>query len=65
MLPKTAPEAKGVFYGLTLSHGKGHFVRAIMESIGFMLKDILEAVSDFGIPVSEIHAMGGGARSDL
>lgn len=65
VLPKTAPDAKGVFYGLTLSHGKGHFVRAILESIGFMLKDILGAVSDFGIPVSEIHAMGGGARSDL
>jgi xylulokinase len=57
--------AKGVFYGITLKHGKAHFSRAIMEAIGFMLKNILRSVKDYGIRPEEIHSMGGGARSDL
>jgi len=65
VLPKTSPKAKGVFYGLTLKHGKGHFVRAILEAIGFMLKDIVGVLENSGISVKEIHSMGGGARSDL
>jgi xylulokinase len=63
--PENDPDAKGVFYGITLKHGKGHFARAIQESIGYMLKKILAAVASSGVPVTEIRSMGGGARSDL
>jgi xylulokinase len=63
--PENDPDAKGVFYGITLKHGKGHFARAIQESIGYMLKKILASVAASGTPVEEIRSMGGGARSDL
>lgn len=63
--PENDPDARGVFYGITLKHGKGHFARAIQESIGFMLRKILAAVAATGVPVTEIRSMGGGARSDL
>jgi sugar (pentulose or hexulose) kinase len=63
--PENNMNAKGVMYGITLKHGKGHFVRAILESIGFMLKKILTEVETFGIGIEEVHSMGGGARSDL
>lgn len=63
--PENDPDARGVFYGITLKHGKGHFARAIQESIGYMLRKILASIAASGVPVDEIRSMGGGARSDL
>jgi len=63
--PENNSYAKGVFFGITLKHGKAHFVRAILESVGYMLKKILSYVEKYGIQIEEIRAMGGGARSDL
>ena len=63
--PENDPDARGVFYGITLKHGKGHFARAIQESIGYMLRKILASIAASGVPVEEIRSMGGGARSDL
>jgi sugar (pentulose or hexulose) kinase len=63
--PENDTYAKGVFYGITLKHDRAHFCRAIMESIGYLLRRILDPVRDFGIGVEEIHSMGGAARSDL
>ena len=63
--PENDTFAKGVVYGITLKHNRSHFCRAIMESIGYMLKNILLHVEKFGMKVEEIHSMGGAARSDL
>ncbi|HEY9593118.1 MAG TPA: FGGY family carbohydrate kinase [Spirochaetia bacterium] len=63
--PENNPDARAVFYGLTLKHGKGHCARAIMESIAFMLRKILADFAKSGVPMTEIRSMGGGARSDL
>jgi xylulokinase len=64
-----APEndmfAKGVWYGLTLKHGRAHFARAIQEAVGFMLRKILVLIQGAGIPIQEVRCMGGAARSDL
>jgi sugar (pentulose or hexulose) kinase len=62
--PENDSHAKGVFYGLTLKHTTAHMARAILESIGFMLKKILTYVEEAGIQVKEIRSMGGGARSE-
>jgi len=61
-MPKYNPAARGSFTGLTTEHGRGHFVRAVMESIACTLKSNLEYLS---LDVSEIRAMGGGATSPL
>jgi xylulokinase len=63
MAPEANPRAKGVFYGFTLRHGHGHFTRAIMESIGFIVRRNIEVIEGMGVPVGEIRALGGGARS--
>lgn len=65
MAPDMNSDAKGVFYGFTLTHKKAHFARAIMESLGFILMRNLEALDDMGIHVTEIRSLGGGARSDF
>lgn len=63
--PDTMPFAKGVLYGLTLRHGKAHVLRAVMESVGYLLRSILSLLSAYGIPVREVRSTGGGARSDV
>lgn len=61
-MPKYNPEARGSFTGLTTEHGRAHFVRAVMESVGCMLRSNLEYL---GLDVEEIRVMGGGANSPL
>lgn len=58
--------ARGVVFGLSLNHGKGHVVRAMMESVAFalyssyeLLKDKLEIIN-YPIVMNE-----GGAKSVL
>ena len=61
-MPKYNPAARGSFTGLTTEHHRGHFVRAVMESVTCMLKSNLDYL---GLDVDEIRAMGGGANSPL
>jgi len=63
--PEFNPDARAVFFGATLRHGRAHFTRGILEAVAFMLKRQLDLVAALGIPVSEIRSLGGGARSSL
>lgn len=63
--PDFDPGAKGAFVGLTLGHGRGHFIRAIMEGVAYTLKANLDVLEGMGIGVTEIRALGGGAKSPL
>ncbi len=63
--PEYEPEARGVFHGFTLRHGKGHFVRAVLEAVAFMLRRNLELLARAGATADEIRSHGGGARSPL
>jgi len=61
-MPKYNPNARGSFTGLTTEHGRGHFVRSVMESVACMLRSNLEYLN---LDATEIRAMGGGATSPL
>lgn len=63
--PEYEPNARGVFYGFTLAHGRPHFVRAILEGVAFMLRRNLELLAGAGASAAEVHSHGGGARSEL
>lgn len=63
--PEFNPNARGVFFGATLRHGRPHFIRAILESVAFMLKRNLDLLEELGIPVEAVTSLGGGARSRL
>ena len=57
--------ARACFYGMTIAHGKEHFVRAIMESVVMVLCRVIEATESLGIDVDRIISFGGGALSDV
>lgn len=63
--PNPNPSARGSFTGFSLSHTRGHFVRAVLEGVAFLLKQNLDVLQTAGISISEIRSTGGGARSRL
>jgi xylulokinase len=63
--PEYEPMARGVLFGLTLSHGRAHVVRAILEAVAFMLRRNVELLRGIGASAGEIRSHGGGARSPL
>lgn len=65
LAPDTNAKARGVWFGFTLQHTKAHFMRSIMESLGYILKRNLDALSNMGIKVKEIRSLGGGAKSPV
>jgi xylulokinase len=62
VMPENNAKVKGAFFGITLKHDKGHFIRAIMESVAYTIKEYVDYI---GVSVEEIRSMGGGAKSDL
>ena len=62
--PVIEPEAKGAFLGLTLSTTKYMLARAILEAVGFMIKENIEFMKKNGLTVDEIYSLGGGSESE-
>jgi len=56
-------DVRGVFFGLSLAHGKPHMVRAVLEGVGYAVRSVAEAVADAAGSPREIRASGGFARS--
>ncbi|HEY2882131.1 MAG TPA: xylulokinase [Pirellulales bacterium] len=63
--PHADPDVRGSFVGLTLAHGRGHMVRAVMEGVTYSLRDSLTIIRQLGVPVQQIRASGGGSRSQF
>jgi xylulokinase len=63
--PHPDPDARGVFFGLTLRHGKEHMVRSVLEGVAYGLRDSLELARDMGLHIEQVRASGGGTRSPL
>ena len=61
--PLWNPEARGVFAGLTLSHGVAEMGRAVAESTGYAMRHILEIMDENGMPVREMRVAGNLARN--
>ncbi|MDO4919363.1 FGGY-family carbohydrate kinase [Kocuria sp.] len=59
------PRARGALVGLTLSHGRGHMIRAQYEGIGFAVRQVLALLESQTEPVTRIVAVGGGAQSPV
>ena len=63
--PHPDPNARGVFFGMSIRHTQGDLVRAVMEGVAYSLRDTIEIMRDKGISIKEIRAAGGGAVSPL
>lgn len=64
-IPTYHPDVRGCFYGLSLHTQKGHFTRAILEGVAYMLRADLDVLEDAGISIDRVYSLGGGSKSPL
>jgi len=57
------PNARGAFIGLTMNHGRREMTRAVVESVGFAIRDIIEVMEENSLTVDDVRITGGQARS--
>ncbi|MHB1484976.1 MAG: glycerol kinase GlpK [Saccharofermentanales bacterium] len=58
--------ARGTMVGITRGTSRQHFIRAVLDSISYQSRDIIEAMSkDGGMRIKSISADGGAAASDV
>ncbi len=63
--PYKDPMAKGVFYGLTLSHTRAHMYRSILEGIAFGTRNVLDTIENGISVIEQIRGCGGVIRNEL
>ena len=62
--PHPDPYARGAYVGLTVRHERKHMTRAVLEGVGFGLRDSFTLIEGSGLPkASQVLLSGGGARS--
>ena len=60
--PHWNSEASAAFLGLTLRHGWDEMARAVLESVGFSIRQIIAILAEHGCRVERLTACGGPAR---
>jgi xylulokinase len=57
------PDAKGVVFGLNLTHGRGDIYRGLLEGIACGTAHIVETYREIGAPPKRLLAVGGGTKN--
>lgn len=59
------PDARGAFVELTLNHGRREMTRAVVESVAYSVRDIIEVMEEAGASVRDLRITGRPSRSPL
>ena len=59
------PHAKGMLFGLNLTHKRGDIYRALIEGIAYGTNHIFETYAEAGVAPKRLLAVGGGTRNRL
>jgi len=63
--PTLDTTSRGAFLGMTFATTQAGMAKAILEGLTFELRVNLDLLRESGIEIEELHAVGGGARSDI
>jgi len=63
--PHPDPKARGGWIGLTARSTRASMIRSLLEGVTFGMRDALSIMQEMQIPVTQVRASGGGARSDF
>ncbi len=63
--PYPDSNARGVLFGLTRRTDRAHVARAILEGVSYGLYDSLKIMQELEVPINQVRASGGGARSAI
>jgi xylulokinase len=61
--PYPDANARGVLFGLTRRADRAHVARAVLEGVAYGLNDSFQIMQTMNLPMREVRASGGGARS--
>lgn len=61
--PHNDPTAQASFHGLTAQTDPADMVQAVLEGVGYALKDCVDALAAAGTAIDQAYAVGGGSRS--
>lgn len=61
--PYMDPTARGVFFGLTLSHTRASLIRAVVEGVTLAAYNACSVLRELGAAPQQVVLAGGGARS--
>lgn len=63
--PHNDPDARGVFFGMSMDTTRADMTQAVLEGVAFGLRDSLEVARSLGIHIERTKICGGGAKSPL
>ncbi len=63
--PQPDATATGAFLGLTMNTSRGDLTRAVLESVAYEFRTLLDELVGLGHPCSVLRISGGGTRSPL
>lgn len=63
--PYKDPKARGIFFGLSLSHTRFHMYRAILEGVAFGMRNILSGMEEGRNPITVLRGCGGVTENAL
>ena len=63
--PDWDPAARGTITGLSRGSGRAQLARAMIEAMGFQVRDVLDAMAASGVAPASVRVDGGAAVMDL
>ena len=63
--PYPDPNARGTLFGLTRRTDRASVARSVLEGVAYGLRDSFLIMESMGLPIRQVRASGGGARSPL
>jgi xylulokinase len=61
--PHNDAQIRGAFVSLDIAHDRAEMVAAVMQGVGFALRDALDALRGTGAQIDALLAVGGGTQS--
>jgi len=63
--PINDPNAKGLIFGLKLSHTRAHLYKSALESVGYAIAQHVDILEENGVNLRNITAVGGGVKNPV
>jgi sugar (pentulose or hexulose) kinase len=63
--PRWDAKLSGGFYGLSLTHSRIHFLRALMEAIAYEIRFNIELIEKSGVDVHRVILSGGASQNTV
>jgi len=63
--PKFNEKVRGVFFNISLSHTKAHFLRAILEGVAFQYLETFGILEELGVKIESASMVGGETKSEV